>query len=343
MSKIIINAVNIHNGGGEILLNQLISSLPNEDVIIFCNQNYKNINKNKLGIRFIKIKSNLFSRFLSELIIFNKSKKNDKVLYFGNLPPIFKIRSYVYLFIQNRLLVDYSIKLREFSFFLKIKLYLLRLFLKFFNKNVSKYIVQTDSMSRLVKKELSNNVIKLPFLLDIYSQKLKNKNFKNKLYDFIYVASGYDYKNHLNLLDAWKLLAKENLYPSLLITIDSKRFPKILKNINKKIRQSSLKVENIYFDNHYDVIEMYTKSRALIFPSNYESFGIPLIEAKYLDLPVLAGELDYIRDLLDPIQTFDPNSSISIYRAVKRFLNLPFDRAPIITPNQFVREIFYKG
>ena len=48
----------------------------------------------------------------------------------------------------------------------------------------------------------------------------------------------------------------------------------------------------------------------------------PLIEAKYLNLPVLAGELDYIRDLIDPIQTFDPNSSISIYRAVKRFLNV---------------------
>ena len=87
---------------------------------------------------------------------------------------------------------------------------------------------------------------------------------------------------------------------------------------------------------------MYPKTRALIFPSNYESFGIPLIEAKYLNLPILAGELDYIRDLIDPVQTFDPNSSISIYRAVKRFLNLPFKRTRILTPKQFVNEIFMK-
>ena len=104
-----------------------------------------------------------------------------------------------------------------------------------------------------------------------------------------------------------------------------------------------MKVENIFFDNHVNLIDMYAKTRALIFPSNYESFGIPLIEAKYLNLPILAGELDYIRDLIDPIQTFDPNSPISIYRAVKRFLNLPFERTRILTPKQFVRELFMQG
>ena len=66
--------------------------------------------------------------------------------------------------------------------------------------------IQTDSMSKLVKKELSKNVIKLPFLSDSYYKKSKEINDKNKLYDFIYVASGYTYKNHLNLLNAWQLL-----------------------------------------------------------------------------------------------------------------------------------------
>ena len=339
MNKIIINAVNIHNGGGEILLNQLISSLPDRNVIIFCSKKLKLINNNKQDLKFIKIKSNIFSRLLSELSIYNKSKQNDKILYFGNLPPILKMRAYVYLYLQNRLLVDYKINLIQFPIYLRLKLYILRFFIKIFNNNVSQYIVQTDSMSRLVKKELSKNVIKLPFLSDSYYKKSKEINDKNKLYDFIYVASGYTYKNHLNLLNAWQLLANENLYPSLLLTIDSKSFPKVFKIINQKIRKSDLKVENIFFDNHDNLIDMYAKTRALIFPSNYESFGIPLIEAKYLNLPILAGELDYIKDLIDPIQTFDPNSPISIYRAVKRFLNLPFERTRILSPKQFVSEI----
>ena len=77
-------------------------------------------------------------------------------------------------------------------------------------------------MSRLVKKELSKNVIKLPFLSDSYSNKSEEINDKNKLYDFIYVASGYSYKNHLNLLNAWQLLANDKTYPSLLLNIYSK-------------------------------------------------------------------------------------------------------------------------
>ena len=123
MNKIIINAVNIHNGGGEILLNQLISSLPDNNVIIFCSKKLKLINNKKQDIKFIKIKSNLFSRLLSELSIYKKSKQNDKVLYFGNLPPIFKMRAFVYLYIQNRLLVDYKINLA--ISILRLKLYIL--------------------------------------------------------------------------------------------------------------------------------------------------------------------------------------------------------------------------
>ena len=68
-----------------------------------------------------------------------------------------------------------------------------------------------------------------------------------------------------------------------------------------------------------------------------------ILKAKYFNLPVLAGDLDYVRELIDPFQTFDPNSSISIYRAIKRFLNIPFNRTPILTPKQFVRELFMQG
>ena len=81
MNKIIINAVNIHNGGGEILLNQLISSLPNGNVIIFCSQKLNLINNKKKDIKFIKIKSNFFSRILSELMIYTNSKQKDKIIY----------------------------------------------------------------------------------------------------------------------------------------------------------------------------------------------------------------------------------------------------------------------
>ena len=40
----------------------------------------------------------------------------------------------------------------------------------------------------------------------------------------------------------------------------------------------------------------------------FESFGLPLLEASSIDLPIIASESDYVRDVCEPAQTFDPNS-----------------------------------
>jgi hypothetical protein len=47
-----------------------------------------------------------------------------------------------------------------------------------------------------------------------------------------------------------------------------------------------------------------------------------LAEAVQAKIPVIASELDFVRDILDPVETFDPHSSVSIYRAILRFLNI---------------------
>jgi hypothetical protein len=52
-------------------------------------------------------------------------------------------------------------------------------------------------------------------------------------------------------------------------------------------------------------------------------------------LPILAPELDYVRDVCVPIQTFDPHSPVSIARAVKRFLGQPDPTVELSTPAEF--------
>jgi glycosyltransferase involved in cell wall biosynthesis len=71
---------------------------------------------------------------------------------------------------------------------------------------------------------------------------------------------------------------------------------------------------------HAEVVKLYVRSSALIFPSLSESFGLPLIEASSLGLPILAGEVDFVRDVCKPAHTFDPTSPVSIERAVLRFI-----------------------
>ena len=59
-------------------------------------------------------------------------------------------------------------------------------------------------------------------------------------------------------------------------------------------------------------------------------------------MPALASELDYVRDVLDPEQTFDLNSDISVARAVKRYLGIAEEPLPFQDATGFVEYILRK-
>jgi len=64
-----------------------------------------------------------------------------------------------------------------------------------------------------------------------------------------------------------------------------------------------------------------------------------LVEARQACLSVLASELDYVRDVLDPDQSFDPNSKVSIARAVKRFFGIAEEGAPLLDAHGFLEKL----
>ena len=90
---------------------------------------------------------------------------------------------------------------------------------------------------------------------------------------------------------------------------------------------------------HSKALALYTQSKALIYPSLMESFGLPLVEASGLDMPIIASELDFVRDIVSPIQSFDPSSSTSIARAVRRYLEDPEDFIQLVDGNTFIDSI----
>jgi glycosyltransferase involved in cell wall biosynthesis len=138
-------------------------------------------------------------------------------------------------------------------------------------------------------------------------------------YDFVYVADGEAHKNHRTLLHAWKLLADEGIRPTLALTL-TPRDGKLRTEVDSAKKERRLEIVDLGHLPHGEVLRLYKRAKALIFPSTSESLGLPLIEASRVGLPILAGELDYVRDVCVPCETFDPSSPVSIARAVKRFL-----------------------
>ena len=327
--RLIVHATNISQGGGRSLLSALLDALPG-DLEILAQLDSRmalpaHIPKN-LKIRFVK--PSILQRLLAEWWLAKNVKRGDHVICFGSLTPLFKLSGRTSVFIQNRYLIQKN-SLVGFPLKTRLRLGFERIWLALTSSNADEFIVQSPAMKASLL--LSGCVEKQPVHVRPFARvpdgyQRNNYSQKNchevKKYDFIYVASGEPHKNHRQLVEAWCLLAEQNLFPSLCLTLDENVSAELLAWIDKQINCYGLQVTNVGLLPHGQIMELYSQVQALIYPSQFESFGLPLIEAIQAGLPVLSAELDYVRDVLDPVQSFDPSSPVSIARAVKRYLEV---------------------
>lgn len=347
LGKFYINAANVHQGGGKALLDAIIQALPaNQQVVLILDTRMRLPEHVLENVQVKKIPPFLAQRLAAEWWLARNVQPNDVVLSFGNLPPLFKLLGRTLVFVQNRYLVD-DVKLNEFSPKIRLRLTIERLWLSGRKGNAYEFIVQTPAMKKLLERKTKGEipVRMMPFVaeLDNYSRELHEKISREKSnLDFVYVASGEPHKNHRQLIEAWCLLAKDGVFPSLKLTVDEVHFPELCFWIEQKVKHYQLNVVNAGVLTHDQIKQFYSEVSALIYPSTFESFGLPLIEARQAGLPVLASELDYVRDILDPEQVFDPESAVSIARAVKRFIGMAEPSLPLQDAKWFIKCILEK-
>jgi glycosyltransferase involved in cell wall biosynthesis len=344
MTRLIIHAPNIHQGGGAVLLRELIASVPYDSSLFLQVDARFNFPADiHPDLKVIRFRRTLLAQFRAEVSLFKIVCRSDHVLCFGNLPPLFRLKSDPMVFLQNRYLVDRDAPVSALPLKTRLRLYAEKLWLKLFVRNAGQLIVQTPSMQNLAKEFLGIHAMCFPFFPNLVKPSEQSlNNLSDRKYDFIYVASGEAHKNHLILIKAWKLLFADGLVPSLAVTLSKDLDPDLCTHLEKE-KRDGLNIYNLGTLSHNDLIAIYLQSGALIYPSSFESFGLPLIEAKRLGLPVLAPELDYVRDVIDPDETFDCHSPLSIERAVRRHLEgrreLPALQCPKTWINHFVNGV----
>ena len=67
------------------------------------------------------------------------------------------------------------------------------------------------------------------------------------------------------------------------------------------------------------------ESKCLIYPSLTESLGLPLIEANILNIPIIASDLNYIFEVCNPIETFNPFSAQSLYDVLIKYFDKKYN------------------
>jgi glycosyltransferase involved in cell wall biosynthesis len=199
------------------------------------------------------------------------------------------------------------------------KIYLDKMYYKLFIKNVSQVIVQTKSMhDKLIESGFKKSISILAFddLENIEFE--KNEKFKKEKNSFIYVASLFPYKNHKRLLYAWNKLNYEGIRPKLYLTLDDDS--PVKKWIKDFVLLNNLNV--IFLENisREELLTFYSKIEVLIYPSLFEAYGLPLVEAKKYKMKIIASDLDYCWDFIVPDDFFNPLDVNSISRSIKRFL-----------------------
>lgn len=331
---LVIHAPNVHHGGGLTLLKLLLVECAHKVKFAQVDTRAAIHLEGLLSTSAHYVEPSIKSRISAELRLRSVAKPDDIVLCFHSLPPLFRLRATTIVFLQNRILVTREAT-SEYSFRTRIRFQIERFLIRTFARNVKKFIVQTPSMKRDARLAIGDlaDIVVAPYYRHVES----DSSTQDAEYDFVYVASDEPHKNHMALLSAWRLLGEQGHKPSLALTVA--RDSTLANAIESFKQKHQLDINNLGKLPLNEINRLYNKSSALIFPSYTESLGLPLIEAAQKKLPILAPELDYVRDIVDPIQTFDPHSPVSIARAVRRYLGFPDTKVSLKSPAEFLQEI----
>lgn len=126
-------------------------------------------------------------------------------------------------------------------------------------------------------------------------------------------------KNLIKLIQALELLHEKGIDVPLYLT-----GPSGWKNLalNSILKNSPIKKSIIHlgYVSNKELKDLYRRCRALIFPSLYEGFGLPVLEALAFNTPVLTSSHSVMQEIAGPCAIyFDPKSKKSIAQAIENF------------------------
>ncbi len=327
-ARVLLSAFGIHTGGGLVLLRALVKGLNGSLKAASLDSRCNFDTSLALPHQRIKyVRCSFLARILALNWLARMTSSGDTLLCFNSLPPLKKPKGRVIIFVQAPHFVGAHRGIR-YSRLTALRIKIERVWFKLGIQNCDEIWVQTPVMREAMRLEYPQAAISVVPLIDeelvaclsmlpVIKQKPK---VDCSTFVFFYPADAVGHKNHENLLRAWGILAKKGSSPRLVLTLKTGEMELIKQRIQLD-SQELISVSNLGRLSREDVLKQMSRSSALIFPSLAETFGLPMLEARALGIPVVASERDFVRDVCMPQQTFDPDSPRSIAMAVLRFMD----------------------
>lgn len=316
-------------GGVSVYADNLLEELDNligeSKDFILCFKNQSNNNKVYKNIKVVET-SYETTNFLSRLIWLNiylpfHCIKNKAAVLHRVVPELPFIKVCKYVCTLHDLMYRFHLKKtsqQNISLSAKLKLVLYGMILR---KSVlsADYIVVP---SYFIKSEVTE-VFKLnPEKIEVTHLGVLKLNYdKNEIktnkgkFKFIVVAGFYPHKGHAKVIELAKALINKNC-KNFTITLRGNPFNvDIVEDIKHQIEKFKLQ-EYIFFNDFkksHDVNNIYASFDSLLLLSEYEGFGLPVLEAQMLGIPVICSEIKIFKEVLQDSAIFidinDINSS----------------------------------
>lgn len=344
--RVLLSAFGVHAGGGGVLLKSLVLALNRNLKFSTIDARLKNVEPlfdSKDQVTYVR--KSFLARFISLYKIAKSADANDVLFCFNSLPPLFRPSCRVIAYVQAPHFANMH---KEARYTLKTRLRILieRLWFNLGINNCDEIWVQTLTMAEAIRSQHPSVKTRImPFVDDLLAKKLSVLNISqpnvecdSSKYTFFYPADAVGHKNHVCLLRAWALLERHGYTPKLMLTLVEHEILQLSEQAGMKV-DSVRSIENLGRLTRDEVLNRMSVSSAMIFPSLAETFGLPMLEAKAIDLPIIASERDFVRDVCTPIETFDPTSPRSIAAAVERFMGVNDSRLSILDTSQFLASI----
>jgi glycosyltransferase involved in cell wall biosynthesis len=136
-------------------------------------------------------------------------------------------------------------------------------------------------------------------------------------HDFIfYPANGWKHKNHEGMIEALRIV--HHRHPRLNLILTGCEFD-VIERIRPLIRRHRLHqaVRHLGYVTRDDLVGLYATCKLLVFPSLFEGFGLPLLEAMHLGVPVACSNITSLPEVGgDAVLYFDPRAPDQIAQAI---------------------------
>ncbi|WP_457571612.1 glycosyltransferase family 4 protein [Desulfovulcanus sp.] len=174
---------------------------------------------------------------------------------------------------------------------------------------------------------------------------LEKKRVRKKYHlpsDFVlYVGALAPRKNLITLIQAISLIPKEIQIPLVLVGQGKTYKQKLIQKIHELKLNNKVKFLNFVPTN--DLPALYQQATVFVYPSLYEGFGIPILEALFSNTPVITSKGSCFKEAGGPSSVYvDPHSPEELAQALEKVINDEWLRQQMATKGRVHAQKFHQ-